>query len=231
MTKFRVALLVALLPPGTAVAETAVHMPSLGFRYTTQTDADATSASGIKSKSHSMLHREVIASDGTTIQTRNEGTIGDPGSEFSVSGKTTYRLSLLIDTESTARPISDQPPVTNGTTWDCPADGLDQFYPRGTAAQVSLTCKITVKLNGQVRAPEPVTVSVSDLGPAHDTTLAGTFDVRKIVVRTSTVGITNEIIYDFAPALGISVVQETKVSTPHGETVTHSEVADFTPAP
>jgi hypothetical protein len=219
-----------LLVSSAGVAETVVHMPPLGFRYTTQVDADFTSVSGAKSKSHSVLHREVVASDGTTIQTRDEGMNGGSGDEFPVSGRTTYRLFLLTDIESTARPVPDQPPVTNGSTWDCPADGLDQFYPRGTAAQVSLACKFTGKVSGQVIGPEPLTVSVSDLGQAHDTTPAGTFDVRKIVVRYGAAGVTNEITYDFAPALGISVVQETKVSTPHGETVSHSEVTELTPA-
>jgi hypothetical protein len=38
---------------------------------------------------------------------------------------------------------------------------------------------------------------------------------------------TNEITYYFAPDLGISVVQDMKVSTPHLETVTHAQVSDF----
>jgi len=231
MPMFRLALVLTLLVPGAAVAETVVHMPPVGFRYTTQSDVDFTSPSGTNSKTHLVLHREVVASDGTTIRTRNEGTNGGAGHEFPVSGTTTYRLFLLTDNDSTARPVPDQPPVTLRSTWDCPADGLDQFYPRGTAAQVSLACTFTGKLaNGQVIAPQPLTVSFSDLGQARATTPAGTFDVRKIVVRYGgAAGVTNEITYEFAPALGISVVQETKVSTPHSEMVAHSEVSDFTP--
>jgi hypothetical protein len=96
---------------------------------------------------------------------------------------------------------------------------------------VSLECKVTERLRGQVMGPQPLTLSFSDLGQAQDTTLAGTFAVRKILVRFGSAGITSEIRYDFAPVLGISVVQETKVSTPQRETVTHTELADFTPAP
>jgi hypothetical protein len=48
------------------------------------------------------------------------------------------------------------------------------------------------------------------------------------VVRAVTASeMTNEITYYFAPDLGISVVQDTKVATPHLETVTHAEVSDF----
>ena len=231
MSMFRVAFAVALLAPYTAVAETAVTMPSVGFRYTTQMDVNSTQTTGPSSKVHSVLKREVISSDGTVIQTRNEGTGGSPGSEITVTGKTIYRLFFLTNLESTAQ-MPGQPPFTNSTTWDCPADGLDRFYPRGAAAQVSLECKLTETLRGQVMGPKSFTLSFSDLGKAQDTTLAGTFEVRKIAVRYSAVdGFTSEITYDFAPALGISVVQETKVSTPHGETVSHIELADFTPAP
>jgi hypothetical protein len=230
MPIFRLALVLALLVPGAGMAETAVHMPSIGFRYTTQTHLDFTPTSGSKSKSRSVLRREVVASDGTTIQTRNEGTIGGSGGEFAVSSTTTYRLFLLTDTEATARPVADQPPVVNGASWDCPTDRLDQFYPRGTAAQVSLACTITGKFGGQAKGPEPLTVDLSDLGGAQDTTPAGSFDVRKIVVRYNSAGITNEITYDFAPTLGISVVQESKVSTPNGETMTRSEVTDIAAA-
>ena len=42
---------------------------------------------------------------------------------------------------------------------------------------------------------------------------------------------TNEITYYFDPDLGIRVMQDTKVSTPHLETVTHGEISDFTPPP
>jgi hypothetical protein len=210
------------------MAETAVHMPPVGFRYTTRADGESTVTTN--SEFHSVLHREVVASDGTTIQTRNEGATGGSGDEVPVLGGTTYRLFFLTDIKSTTRPVSDQPSMTNGSTWDCPADGLDQFYPRGTAAQVSVACKFTGNFNGRVVGPEPLTVDLSDLGEAHDTTPAGTFDVRKIVVYYGTAGVRNEITYDFAPTLGISVVQETKISTPHGETVTHSKVTDFDPA-
>ena len=78
----------------------------------------------------------------------------------------------------------------------------------------------------------PVTLSFSDLGRSQVTTTAGEFDVRKLVVRATTSHeMTNEITYDFAPDLGISVMQDTKVSTPHLETVTHAEVSDFAPPP
>jgi len=228
MPIFRLALVFSLLVPGAGMAETAVNMPSVGFRYTMQMHVDTNLASG---NSNSVLHREVVASDGTTIETRNEGTISGGDREFATSGKTTYRLFFPIDSETTAQPVPDQPPMTTGTTWDCPADGLDKFYPRGTATEVSVECKVTEKLKGQVMGPQPLTLSFSDLGQAQDTTLAGTFEVRKIVVRSGSAGITSEIRYDFAPELGISVVQETKISTPQRETVTHSELADFTPAP
>lgn len=231
MSMYRLTLVLVLLIPGTGVAETAVTMPPVGFRYTTQMDVNFTPTSGASTQSHSVLKREVISSDGTVIQTRNEGTGGSPGGEITISGKTTYRLFFLTNLESAAQ-MPGQPPFTNSTTWDCPADGLDRFYPRGTAAQVSLECKLTETLRGQVMGPKSFTLSFSDLGKAQDTTLAGTFEVRKISVPYSAVdGFTSEITYDFAPALGISVVQETKVSTPHGGTVSHTELADFTPAP
>ena len=35
--------------------------------------------------------------------------------------------------------------------------------------------------------------------------------------------------YDFAPAVGISVVQNATVSTPRSETVTRAEVTEITP--
>jgi hypothetical protein len=225
---FRLALVLTLLVPGAAMAETAVNMPSIGFRYTTQSHVETTPPTG---NSHSVLHREVVAGDGTTIETRNQGTISGSDREFATSGKTIYRLFFPIDIESTAQPVPDQPPMTTGTSWDCPADGLDQFYPRGTATQVSLECKVTEKLRGRVMGPQPLTLSLSDLGRAQDTTLAGTFAMHRILVRFGAAGIANEIRYDFAPALGISVVQETKVSTPQRETVTHTELADFTQAP
>lgn len=223
----RVLALALVFFPATGVAETAVNMPSVGFRYTTKVHVHTPYASG---DSDSVLRREVIASDGTTIETRNEGTISGSGREFATSGKSTYRLFFPTNTETTAQPVPDQPPMINGSTWDCPADRLDQFYPRGAAAQVTVECKLTQNTLGKVVGPESHTLSFSDLGPAQDTTLAGTFDVRKIVVRFDTAGSTSEITYDFVPALGISVVQEMKTSTPRGEMVTRSEVADFTPA-
>jgi hypothetical protein len=74
----------------------------------------------------------------------------------------------------------------------------------------------------------PVTLSFSDLGDTEITTKAGEFDVRKLVVRATTASeTTNEITYYFAPDLGISVVQDTKVSTTDFETVTHAEVSDL----
>ena len=96
-------------------------------------------------------------------------TISGLGNEFATRGRT-YRLVFLTAIESTTRPVPDQPPVTNGSTWDCPPDGLDQFYPRGRAMQVSLTCQFTAKFNRRVMGPQPLTVSFSDLGDAHDTT-------------------------------------------------------------
>jgi hypothetical protein len=228
MAMLRFALVFTVLVPGAGMADTAVKMPSVGFRYTMQLHVDTTPATG---KTDSVLHREVVASDGTTIETRSAGTISGGDREFATSGKTIYRLFFPIDSETTAQPIPDQPPMTTGTNWDCPADGLDKFYPRGTTTEVSVECKVSEKFKGQVMGPQPITLSFSDLGPAQDTTLAGTFEVRKIVVRSGSAGITNEIRYDFAPELGISVVQETKVSTPQRQTVTHSELADFTPAP
>jgi hypothetical protein len=237
MPMFRLALVFTLLAPGVGKAETKVNMPPVGFRFTTQADGEFTAKpdgnSGTNSKIHSVTHHEVVASDGWTIQTRNEGTVAGASADASTfSGKTTYQLFFLTHSETT-HSATDQPAIVSGSTWDCPGDGLDQFYPRGAATQVSVACKFTAKVSGRVVGPQPLTVSFSDLGPAHDTTLAGTFEVRKIVVRTSLAeaGVTNEITYDFAPALGISVVQETKISTPHGETVTHTEVADFTPPP
>jgi hypothetical protein len=221
------ALAVALSIPNPGVADP-VHMPPVGFRYTTKVDMGSTSTSGTGSKSHSVLRREVVASDGTTIKTRNEGTIGGSDGEFPVSGTTTYRLFFLVDTELMAWPAPDQQPVTNGTTWDCPLEGLDRFYPRGDAPQVSLACKVTGMVGGRVVESVPVTLSFNDLGDTEVTTKAGEFDVRKLVVRaTTTAEMTNEITYYFAPDLGISVVQDTKVATPHLETVTHAEVLDF----
>ena len=92
MPMFHLALVLTLLVPGAAVAETVVGMPPVGFRYTTQTDVEFTSTSGTNSKAHTVLHREVVACDGTTIRTRNEGTNDGAGVEFPVSGTTTYRL-------------------------------------------------------------------------------------------------------------------------------------------
>jgi hypothetical protein len=201
-------LTLALLVPGLGLAEPEVRMPSVGFSYTTQIDADTTLASGSNAKTHSVIHHKVVASDGTTVRTRNEGTIGGSGGEVPILGTTIYRLFLPIDTETTARAAPDQPPVTNGTTLDCPADRLDKFYPRGNASQVSLACQATGKIGGQAVGPIPVTVSFYDLGTAHDKTRAGTFDVRKLVARTTSAESRNEFTFDFAPAVGISVVQE-----------------------
>ena len=145
--------------------------------------------------------------------------------EFPVSGTTTYRLFFLVDTELMAWPAPDQQPVSNGTTWDCPAEGLDRFYPRGDAPQVSLACKVTAKAGGRAVQSIPVTLSFSDLGDTEVTTRAADFDVRKLVVRATTAP---EITYYFAPDLGISVVPDTKVSTARLETVTHAEVSEFT---
>ena len=223
-------LALVLLVPGLGVTESGVHMPLVGFSYTMHVDADTKLASGPDAKTHSVIHQEVVASDGTTIETRNEGTIRSSAGELPVLGTTIYRLFLPTDTETTARAAPDQPPVTNGTILDCPADRLDKFYPRGNASQVSLACRVTGKIRGQAVGPIPVTVSFYDFGAAHDTTPAGAFDVRKLVARTSSAEMTNEIIYDFAPALGISVMQEAKVRTPLVETVSHSEVTEITPA-
>lgn len=110
---------------------------------------DSTPTSAPDSKSHSHLRREGVASDGTTIETRNEGVISGADGEFPISGTTTYRLFFLVDAELRAWPAPDQPPVTNGTTWDCPVEGLDRFYPRGDAPQVSLDCKVTGKAGGR----------------------------------------------------------------------------------
>jgi hypothetical protein len=231
MPIFEVALAVALSIPNPGVAEP-MHMPPVGFRYTTQVDMDSTSTPGSDSKSHSVLRREVVASDGTTIKTRNEGVISGSDGEFPIAGTTTYRLFFLVDTELMAWPAPDRPPVTNGTTWDCPVEGLDRFYPRGDAPQVSLACKVTGKAGGRVVESTPVTLSFSDLGDTEVTTTAGEFDVRKLVIRaTTSPEMTNEITYYFAPDLGISVVQDTKVSTSDFETVTHAEVSDFAPPP
>jgi hypothetical protein len=224
------ALTVALSIPNPGMAEP-MHMPPVGFRYTTQVDMDSTSTSGTDSKSHSVLRREVVASDGTTIKTRNEGMISSSDRKFLISGTTTYRFFFLVDTELMAWPAPDQQPVTNGTTWDCPVEGLDRFYPRGDAPQVLLACRVAGKVAGRVVKSMPVTLSFSDLGDTEVTTKAGEFDVRKLVVRVTTAPeMTNEITYYFAPDLGISVVQDTKVSTPHLETVTHAEVSELAPA-
>ena len=229
MPIFEFALAVALSIPNPGVAEP-MRVPPVGFRYTTRVDMGSTSTSGTGSKTHSMLRREVVASDGTTIKTRNEGMIAGSDGEFPISGTTTYRLFFLVDTELVARPAPDQPPVSNGTTWDCPTEGLDQFHPRGDAPQVSLACKITGKAGGRVVQSMPVTLSFSDLGDTEVTTKAGEFDVRKLVVSATTAPeMTNEITNYFAPDLGISVVQDTKASTPHLETMTHAEVSDIAP--
>jgi len=232
---FLLALALALHAPGSGVAAHGVHMPSIGFRYATQVDMETMSTSDADSetasKMHSVLHRVVISSNGTTIETRNEGMMGVSGGELPISGSTTYRLFFLVNTELRVRAIPDQPPVTNSTTWNCPTEGLDQFYPRGMARQVSLACSVTGNVGGRVVGPTPVTVSFSDLGGSRDMTPAGAFDVRKLMVHAASAEMTNEITYDFAPALGISVVQNEKVSTSHIETMTHSEVSDFAPAP
>jgi hypothetical protein len=238
MLRFCLVLVLSLLVADASMAETAATMPRVGFRYTVQGDENFTAASGASSKSHGVIHREVIASDGTTIQTRDEGTTQTPSGELSVSGKSTYRWFLRTDNESTTRRgASDQSPITDSQSWDCPADELDRFYSRGTAAQgtaaeVSLACKFTGKANGEAMGPIPVTVNFADLGAARDTVSAGTFDVRKIAVRYSMpeTGFTEEITYDFAPTLGISVVQETKDSSRNGTTVRHFEVSDISPA-
>jgi hypothetical protein len=232
MPTFQLALAVLLHVPG-FMAEPKVHMPLVGFRYTTHIDMDTTPTSGTASKTRSVLRREVVASDGTTIKTRNEGMISGPDGEFAISGTTTYRLFFLVDTELMARPAPDHALVSNGTTWDCPVTGLDRFYPLGEASRVSLACRVTGKVGGRVVRSTPVTLSFSDLGDTEVTTKAGEFDVRKLVVRAiniNTPEMTNEITYYFAPDLGISVVQDTKVATPHLETVTHAEVSEFTPA-
>jgi hypothetical protein len=117
-----------------------------------------------------------VASDGPTIKTRNEGVISGADGEFPVSGTTTYRLFFLVDTELMAWPASDQQPVTNGTTWDCPLEGLDRFYPRGDALQVSLACKVTGKVGGRVVESMPVTLSFSDLGDTEVMIKAGEID-------------------------------------------------------
>ena len=126
-----------------------------------------------------MLHHEAIASDGTTIRTRSQGTASGLSGELQISGITTYRVFLLVDTESTARAVSDQPqpPVTNGMTWACPVEGLDRFYPSGEASRLSLACSVTGKVGGRALGPIPVTVSFSDLGrrlrpPQESLTLA-----------------------------------------------------------
>ena len=49
-------------------------------------------------------------------------------------------------------------------------EGLDQFYPRGDASQVSLTCKVTGRVSGRVVESMPVTLSFSDLGDTEVTT-------------------------------------------------------------
>ena len=67
MPIFHLALVVALLVPCAGVAETVVNMPAAGFRYTTQTDVESTSTSGVNTKGHSVLRREVTASDGTVF--------------------------------------------------------------------------------------------------------------------------------------------------------------------
>jgi hypothetical protein len=229
MPTFELALAVALSVPHPGAAEP-VQMPPVGFRYATQVDMVSTSTSGTDSRTHSVLRREVVASDGTTIKTRNEGMISGLDGKFQISGTTTYRLFFLVDTELMAWPALHQQPVTNGTTWNCPPEGLDRFYPRGDAPQVSLACRVTGKASGRVVQSMPVTLSFSDLGDTEVTTKAGEFDVRKLVVRATTASeMTNEITYYFAPDLGISVVQDTKVSTPHLETVTHAEVSELTP--
>lgn len=230
MQTLLLAIAVALHVPA-PVAEPAVRMPSVGFRYTTQADTAFRSTSGTDSKIHSVLHHEVVASDGTTIRTRSHGTVSGLNGELQISGITTYRVFLLVDTESTVRAVSEQrqPPVTNGMTWDCPVDGLDRFYPRGEASWLSLACSVTGKVGGRALEPVPVTVSFSDLGDAQVTTAAGEFDVRKLMVRTSSAEVTNEVTYGFAPDLGISVMQDAKAMRPNAETVTHSEVSEISP--
>jgi hypothetical protein len=52
-----------------------------------------------------------------------------------------------------------------------------------------------------------------------------------VVGSTTATEMTNEITYYFDPDLGIWVMQDTKLSTPHLETVTNAEVSDFTPPP
>jgi len=74
MQTFQLTLAVALHVPG-PVAELVVHMPSVGFRYATQADTETRSTSGTDSKIRSVLHHEVVASDGTTIRTRSQGTV------------------------------------------------------------------------------------------------------------------------------------------------------------
>jgi hypothetical protein len=230
MQTFVLALIVALQVPG-PVAEPVVHMPLVGFRYTTQADTESRSTSGTDFKIHSVLQHEVVASDGTTLRTRSQGTVSGLSGELQISGITTYRVFLLVDTESTARAVSGQPqsPVTKGMTWDCPVEGLDRFYPRGEMPRLSLACSVTGKVGGRALGRIPVTVSFSDLGDAQVATAAGEFDVRKLMVRTSSAEMTNEITYSFAPDLGISVMQDAKVSRPDAQTVTHSEVSEFSP--
>jgi hypothetical protein len=221
------ALILALLAPSAAAAETAPP-PPVGFRYTVQSDVESTSKSGVTSKNHSVYRREVVASDGVTIQSRAEATVSDSNGERTLSTTTTHRLFLLTSSESTVKPTPDQPAITTGYTLDCPSDELDRFYPRGAATQISVSCKITTRSpNGTVLGPLEVTAAFSDLGPAQDKTPAGAFDVRKILVRLDAAGGTTEITYHFAPALGISVMQDTKVTTSYGGVVTHYEVKEI----
>lgn len=78
-------------------------------------------------------------------------------------------------------------------------EGLDRFDPRGDAPQVSLDSKVTGNAGGRVVQAMPMTLSFSDLGDTEVTTKAGEFDVRKLVVGSTTATeMTNEITYYFA---------------------------------
>ena len=214
-----------------ALADTAVQMPGVGARYTSEADVTVTPKSGAAAKIHSVLHYEVIARNGETVETRWQGTSTTPsGQQVPLLGTTTRRLYFVTNIATAAQPTADKPASTMDRTFVCRPDALDQFYPHGTSAHVSAACIFTQSTDLGEGQSQPVTMNFTDMGPGQVTTKAGTFDVRKIAVQDALDGVSTETINDFAPAIGVSVVVDTRGTHPTFEVLNHSEMTEFVPA-
>lgn len=60
MPRFRLILVLALLVPGASLAETAVHMPPTGFRYTVKVDGGFTAKPGSNSGTNETVTRAEV---------------------------------------------------------------------------------------------------------------------------------------------------------------------------